>query len=158
VCANDAFSKLVLCSSPPWGIWFPVLSSHDLDLVAVTHFLDACSVPSGLWCGTDIGLIVCLRHNRTIHKDYVFKRIRNADETMMSLNIPRSYTVDTKGAREPTLRSTYYENQCIRVMLSITTDGHKVSPYIILNHVTIPKTGIFPKDVPVHAKKWLDDR
>jgi hypothetical protein len=49
------FGILVLCSSPPWGIWFLVWSSHALDLVVVMYFLYACSVLSGLWCSLDVG-------------------------------------------------------------------------------------------------------
>jgi hypothetical protein len=52
------FGIPVWCSSLPWGIWFLVRSSHPLDLVVVTYFLDACSVLSGMWCGLDVGLIL----------------------------------------------------------------------------------------------------
>jgi hypothetical protein len=35
-------------------------SSHTLDLV-VTHFLDVCSVPPGLCCSPDVGLVLAIR-------------------------------------------------------------------------------------------------
>jgi hypothetical protein len=68
------------------------------------------------------------------------------------LNIPRDYAFGIKGAREVRIGSTGYENQCIRVILCITTDDHKLSPYIILSRKTLHKTDMFPEDVIVDAK------
>jgi hypothetical protein len=38
-------------------------------------------------------------------------------------------------------------------MLCIIADGHKLPPYIILNHKTVPKNEMFPKNVIVCAHK-----
>jgi hypothetical protein len=52
--------------------------------------------------------------------------------------MPQNYTVCAKGAKEVKIRSTGYEKQHIKV-ICITADGHKLTPYIILNHKIIPK-------------------
>jgi hypothetical protein len=76
-------------------------------------------------------------------KKYVFKHVGNPDEKAIRINIPRNYTVDTKSARGARFRKTGYVNQCIGVMLSLATDGTKVSRYVTLSRVTILRLGSF---------------
>jgi hypothetical protein len=63
-----------------------------------------------------------------------YKHIGNADNITVYFDMPHNDTVDAKGAREVKIRSTGYEKQRVMLMLCITADGHKVPPYIILNH------------------------
>jgi hypothetical protein len=67
---------------------------------------------------------------------------------------PLNYTVDAEGAKEVTIRSTDYEKQNVTVMLSITADGHKLTPHVILNRRIIPKNDLFPKDGMCGHRNW----
>jgi hypothetical protein len=77
--------------------------------------------------------------------------IGNADETPVYFDMPDNTT------REVKLITTGYEKQRITVMLTITTDGFKLPPFIILKRKTFPKKEIFPRDVVVrtHVKGWM---
>jgi hypothetical protein len=61
---NYFYDILVLCSSSSWGMRFLVGSSHALNLVVVTCFLDVSSVPPGLWCNLNVGLVLSIRRHR----------------------------------------------------------------------------------------------
>lgn len=68
-------------------------------------------------------------------------------------DLPRNYTVDAKGANEVNSRSTAYEKQQVRVILFITTVGHKLLPYIALSCKIIHVNEMFPKDIVCTHKK-----
>lgn len=91
------------------------------------------------------------------NRNYSFSQIGNADETPVCFDMPRNYTVNSRGAKEIKIKTTGYEKQRVTVMLCITADGHKLPPYLILNRKTIPKNETFPKDVIVCAQKngWM---
>ena len=72
----------------------------------------------------------------------------NADEIPVYFDMTRQTTIDVKGAKEVKISSTGYKKLHITVMLSITADGHKLPPFLILKRKTIPKEK-FPTDVIV---------
>ena len=87
-------------------------------------------------------------------------QICNADETPIWLDKPRNYTVEQKGAKKVLIRTAGCEKQGITVMLGITADGHKLSPFLIFKRKTPPKTPknakLFPTDVLIHQENgWM---
>lgn len=89
-------------------------------------------------------------------KLYCLNSIGNADEVPVYFDMPRNYTVSAKGEKQITIKTTGYEKARVTVMLSITADGNKLPPYVILNRKTIPKEE-FCKDVIVRAQPnaWM---
>lgn len=92
---------------------------------------------------------------RRLHQ-YPLNQIVNADETAVYFDMPRNYTIQSRGEKEVAIKTTGYEKLRITVMLSVTGDGGKLNPYVILNRKTVPKL-IFNKNVTVRAQKnaWM---
>ncbi|KAJ4426354.1 hypothetical protein ANN_27168 [Periplaneta americana] len=90
------------------------------------------------------------RHSYPLHQ------IGNADETPVFWDIPSNMTVDNKGAKSISLRTTGNEKQRITVMLAVTADGGKLPPYVILKRKTMPKENL-PKGLVIRCqeKGWM---
>jgi hypothetical protein len=88
-----------------------------------------------------IGL--CRRNN------YSLSQSSNADETAVSFDMPRNYTVNYKGEEHVAMKTTGYQKLHVIVMLCITSEGNKLPPNIILYRKTVPKEIFFCKDVIV---------
>ena len=58
--------------------------------------------------------------------NFLMGQIGSADETPILLDMPRNYTVEQKGAKQVSIRTSGCEKQCITVMLGITADRHKL--------------------------------
>ncbi|KFM78468.1 Pogo transposable element with KRAB, partial [Stegodyphus mimosarum] len=69
---------------------------------------------------------------------YEFKFIRNADEAPVYFHMQQNYTVNSKSEKEAKILNTGYKKQYITVILCVTTDGHKLPPYLILNRKLVP--------------------
>ncbi|KAJ4446805.1 hypothetical protein ANN_13503 [Periplaneta americana] len=82
--------------------------------------------------------------------------IGNADETPVFWDMPSNMTVDNKGAKSISLRTTGNEKQRITVMLAVTADGGKLPPYVILKRKTMPKQNL-PKGLVIRCqeKGWM---
>jgi DDE superfamily endonuclease/Tc5 transposase DNA-binding domain/Brinker DNA-binding domain len=87
----------------------------------------------------------------------------NMDEVPVSFDMPRTRTVNIKGAKEVRLATTGKEKSNI---LCVTADGKKLPPMVIFKRKTIPKEK-FPSGIYVEAnekgwanediiKKWID--
>ncbi|KAJ4426521.1 hypothetical protein ANN_27335 [Periplaneta americana] len=90
------------------------------------------------------------RHSYPLHQ------ISNADETPVFWDMPSNMTVDNKGAKSISLRTTGNEKQRITVMLAVTADGGKLPPYVILKRKTMPKENL-PKGLVIRCqeKGWM---
>lgn len=90
------------------------------------------------------------RHSYPLHQ------IGNADETPVFWDMPSNMTVDNKGAKSISLRTTGNEKQRITVMLAVTADGGKLPPYVILKRKTMPKENL-PKGLVIRCqeKGWM---
>ncbi len=90
--------------------------------------------------------------------DYALSNMGNADETPVYFDMTRSTTIAEKGARDVKILSTGHEKLRVTVMLSVTADGHKLPPFLILKRKTRPKEK-FPNDVIVRAqeKGWMTE-
>jgi hypothetical protein len=53
--------------------------------------------------------------------------------------MPRNYTINLKGGKQLTMKTTGYEKLCVAVMLCIIVNGNKLPPYIILTRKTVQK-------------------
>jgi hypothetical protein len=96
--------------------------------------------------------VINLRHQR----QYCLSQMGNADEVAVFFDMPRNYTLSEKGQKQVTVKTTGYEKLRVTVMLSVTADGNKLPPYIILNRKTMPKE-TFCDGVIVRAHKnaWM---
>lgn len=98
--------------------------------------------------------VIGLRHKNK----YILSQIGNADQTPVWFDSPESCTIDIKGKKSVTVRTTGAERQRCTVMLCITADGRKLPPYVIFKRKTVPKE-LFPRGLIVRAqeKGWMND-
>ena len=84
--------------------------------------------------------------------------IGNADETPVFFDMSGDTTVNECGASMVQVQTAGAEKQRCTVMLAITADGHKLLPYAIFKHATLPKeklpTGIV---VRVQQNSWMTE-
>ena len=94
---------------------------------------------------------------RQEHK-YPLSRIRNADQTPLTFDIPRRTTITVKDERNVTINTTGHEKYRFTIMLACTTDGGKLPPYVVFKRKTLPKAK-FPASVivSVQQKGWIDE-
>ena len=85
--------------------------------------------------------------------------IGNADQTPLTFDFPSNTTVDFKGEKSISIRTTGNEKNRFTVMLACTADGGKLPPFIIFKRKTLPKKLHFPRGVYVraHPKGWMDE-
>jgi hypothetical protein len=84
--------------------------------------------------------------------NFLIGQISNADKTAIYLDMLPNYT-EKKGVKEVLLKTTGCEKLRLTEMLSTTADGRKLPPLLILKRKTLPKLGLFPKDVIVRAQE-----
>ncbi|KAE8737973.1 hypothetical protein FOCC_FOCC016556, partial [Frankliniella occidentalis] len=77
-------------------------------------------------------------------------QIGNADQTPLYLGMPSRTSVDTKGKKSISIKTTGNEMTRFTVMLAITADGRKLPPYVVFKRLTVPK-GNFPPGVHIRA-------
>lgn len=89
---------------------------------------------------------------------YDLSEIGNTDQTPIWFNAPENRTVDFKGAKSISGRTTGAERQRCTVMLCITADGRKLTPHVVFKRKTLPRekflNGII---VCCHEKGWMGD-
>ena len=90
--------------------------------------------------------------------DYNMSKIGNADQTPLTFDLPSENTVNIKGARSVTMRSTGNEKNRFTVMLGCMADGTKLPPYVVFKRKTMPKDK-FPSGVIVRVQEqgWFSD-
>ena len=90
--------------------------------------------------------------------DYLSSFIGNMDETPMSFDLPSNTTIDERGARSVSIRTTGHERTNFTVVLTCMADGTKLPPLIIFKLKKIPK-GNFSPEVIVRANPtgWMNE-
>jgi hypothetical protein len=90
--------------------------------------------------------------------DYLLGQMGIADETPVFFDMLANTTVDTKSSKSVLVKITGHEKLRITVMLSILTDGRKLTPFVILKRKNLPKeklpTGIIFK---YNEKGWMTE-
>ena len=84
--------------------------------------------------------------------------IGNMDETPMSFDLPNNTTIDERGARSISIRTTGYKKTNFTVVLTCMADGTKLPPIIIFKLKKVPK-GSFPPGVIIRANQtgWMNE-
>ena len=83
--------------------------------------------------------------------DYPLSRIGNADQTLLTIDIPRASSVATKGSKTLSVTTTGHEKDMFTVMLGCTADGGKLPPYVVFKQKTLPKDK-FPPGIIVRVQ------
>lgn len=85
-------------------------------------------------------------------------QIGNMDEVPLTFDVPSNRTVDLKGAKTITVKTSGHEKTHYTVVLSCCADGTKLPPMLIFKRKTFPKDAI-PRGVVVHVheKGWMND-
>lgn len=88
--------------------------------------------------------------------NHLLSQIGNADETPVYFDMTTNLTVEKKGAKSVTVKSTGNEKLRITVMLAVLADGNKLPPYVILRRKTLPKENL-PQGVifRCNEKGWM---
>jgi hypothetical protein len=71
--------------------------------------------------------------------NYSLSQIGNADETAIFFYMPHNYALNFRGENQVAMKTTGYKTLHVTIMLCITANGNKSSPYIVLNRKTLPK-------------------
>lgn len=95
---------------------------------------------------------------KRIQYDYLSSLIGNMDETPMSFDLPSNTSIDERGTRSVSIRTTGHERTNFTVVLTCMADGTKLPPLIIFKLKKIPK-GNFPSEVIVRANPtgWMNE-
>ena len=95
---------------------------------------------------------------RQIH-NYDISCIGNADQTPVTFDLPHTRTIDFKGTKSISIKTTGSEKSRFTVMLTCDGDGCNLPPYIIFRRKTLQKNINWPSGVVIRAqvKGWMDD-
>lgn len=90
--------------------------------------------------------------------NFPLSSIGNMDETPVQFDMLGSTTVDFKGAKTITVKSTGHEKSRFTVVLSCLANGVKLTPMVIFKRKTLPKLK-FPPGILVHVQEngWIDE-
>lgn len=90
--------------------------------------------------------------------DYELGQIGNMDEVPLTFDVVSNRTVDVKGSKTITIKTSGHEKTHYTAVLSCCADGTKLPPLLIFKRKTLPKDkiprGIF---IHVHPKGWMDE-
>lgn len=80
------------------------------------------------------------------------------DEVPLTFDVPSNKTVEAKGAKTVTIKTSGHEKNRYTMVLACTADGNKLPPLVIFKRKTLPKEKI-PSgiNVQVHPKGWMDE-
>ncbi|XP_030066606.1 pogo transposable element with KRAB domain [Microcaecilia unicolor] len=89
---------------------------------------------------------------------FEISQIGNMDEVPLTFDVPSNKTVDVKGAKTITVKTSGHEKTHYTVVLSCCADGTKLPPMLIFKRKTMLKEAI-PRGVIVHVhdKGWMDE-
>ncbi|KAG2459032.1 POGK protein, partial [Polypterus senegalus] len=90
---------------------------------------------------------------------FELSQIGNMDEVPLTFDVPSNRTVDHKGAKTITVKTSGHEKTHYTLVLSCCADGTKLPPMLIFKRKTFPKEAI-PRGVVVHVhdKGWMDEK
>lgn len=90
--------------------------------------------------------------------EYHLSQIGNAGQMPVWFDAPENTTVNQTGANSVLVRTAGAEHQRGTVMLSVTADRRKLSPYVVFKRKTLPKES-FPNGIIVRVQKngWMSD-
>ena len=71
--------------------------------------------------------------------EYNLSQIGNADQTLLSFDLPYAQTVDFKGQKTVNIKTTGSEKDRFQLVLAVTGDGKKLPPYVVFKRKTMPK-------------------
>ena len=95
-----------------------------------------------------------------LRKDTHFEmgQIANMDEVPLSFDVPSNKTVDFKGSKTVTIKTSGHEKTHFTAVLACCADGTKLPPFLIFKRKTFPKESIPPGIfIHVHPKGWMDE-
>ena len=80
------------------------------------------------------------------------------DEVLLTFDVPSNKTVDVKGAKTITVKTSGRDKTHSPVVLSCCADGTQLPPRLISKRKNMPKEAI-PRGVIVHVhdKGWMDE-
>lgn len=70
---------------------------------------------------------------------YLLLHIGNVDQTPVYFDMPYNTTIANKGSSNITIRTTGNKRLRYTVMLAVTADGNKLSPYVIFKRKKMPR-------------------
>ncbi|KAH1185488.1 hypothetical protein KIL84_018237 [Mauremys mutica] len=90
-------------------------------------------------------------------QNFEIGQIGNMDEVPLTFDVPSNKTVEAKGAKTVTIKTSGHEKNHYTVVLAVTADGNKLPPLVIFKRKTFPKEKI-PSGIQVHVhpKGWMD--
>lgn len=96
---------------------------------------------------------------RRIQHDYPLKYIGNMDETPLWFDLPSNSTIDHKGAKTVSIRTTGHERSSFTVVLACMADGSKLPAVCIFKLKNVPKEN-FPHGIHIRAneKGWMNEK
>ncbi len=96
---------------------------------------------------------------RRIQYDYPLNLIANFDETSLSFDLPSSTTLELKGSKTVSIRSTGYKKNCFTIVLACMTDKTKLEPVIIFKLKNIPREVFSDRvKIQVNEKGWVNEK
>jgi hypothetical protein len=87
---------------------------------------------------------------------YLLTQIGNTEQTPIWFDMPESTTIEHVGERSVQVRMTGADKQRCSVILTITTDGHKLPPFVIFRKNS-PKKQISARNYCKSSRKRVDD-
>ena len=78
------------------------------------------------------------------------EQIANMEEVPSSFDVPSNKTVDFKGSKTVTIKTSGYEKSHFITVLACCADGTKLPPLLIFKRKTFPKESI-PPDIFIHV-------
>ena len=77
-------------------------------------------------------------------------QLGNMDEVPLMFDVPSNKTVDVKGAKTITIKTSGNEKTRYTVVLACCADGTKLPPLLLFKGKTMPKD-VIPRGIYVHA-------
>ena len=111
------------------------MTRHDLTLRQKTHI--AQKLPADVEKKVENFHSFVLKQRK--RHDYPLAAIGNMDETPISFDLPPNRTVDFKGQKTITVKTTGAEKSYMTVVLSCLADGTKLPPMVVFKRKTMPK-------------------
>ena len=91
-------------------------------------------------------------------KQYSLEQIGNMDETPMQFDMPLDRTLNNKGDKTITIKTTGHEKDHFTVVLACLADGTRLKPMVIFKRKRMPKDPI-PAGIVLHyhERGWMDE-
>ncbi len=94
-----------------------------------------------------------------IEHNYQLKYIGNMDETPLWFDLPSNTTIDHKGAKTVSIRTTGHERSSFTVILGCMADGTKLPAVCIFKLKNIPKENfLYGIHIRANEKGWANEK